>query len=269
MFQARLQLERLAIPSSGFGIVAQTFDAFGDFDESAEAGHPQNFALNHVANAMLLEEGLPDIGLKLLHAQRQTTLVRLDRQNDGLHAIALLQNFRGMLHALGPAQIADVNQAINAVFDFDEGAEVGQIANPAFDDHADWEFSCKRVPGIRGQLPHAERDAPLLRVDIEHDALDLIADIDQLRGMLHPLRPGHFADVDQAFDALLEFHKCAVVGHADDASANMRATGIAMLSIEPRIRRQLLEAERNALLVFVELQDLDLDLIAHVHQIRG
>ena len=43
-----------------------------------------------------------------------------------------------MLHALGPTQIADVNQAVDALFDLDERAEVGQVANPAFDRRSDW-----------------------------------------------------------------------------------------------------------------------------------
>src|SRR5512141_2323777 len=87
--------------------------------------------------------------------------------------------------------------------------------------------------------------------------------------MLHPLRPRHFADVDEAFDSLLEFYERAVVGHADDASADVRSLGIAVLRIQPWIRRQLLESERNALLIFVVLENLDLDLIAHIHQILG
>ncbi len=42
-----------------------------------------------------------------------------------------------------------------------------------------------------------------------------------------------------------------------------------MLGIEPRIGRELLEAQRDALLVFVELEDLDLDLVADIHQVAG
>ncbi len=37
-----------------------------------------------------------------------------------------------MLYALCPAQIADVDQAVNAFFNFDECAEVGQVTD------ADW-----------------------------------------------------------------------------------------------------------------------------------
>ena len=73
--------------------------------------------------------------------------------------------------------------------------------------------------------------------------------------------------MDQAFDALLEFDERAVVGDADDASADMRADRIAMRGIQPRVRRELLESQRNPLLVFVELQHLHLDLIADIDQV--
>ena len=106
-------------------------------------------------------------------------------------------------------------------------------------------------------------------IDVEHDALDLIADVDQLRGMLHALGPGHLADVDQTFDALLEFDEGSVVGDADDAAGDMRADRITVLSVEPRIGRELLEAERHALFLFVVLENLDLDLVADVDQVLG
>jgi len=64
----------------------------------------------------------------LLDAKRQAALVRLNREHDSLHPITLFQDFGRMLHALGPTEVADVNQAINAVFDLDESAEVGQVA---------------------------------------------------------------------------------------------------------------------------------------------
>src|SRR5579859_7757764 len=85
--------------------------------------------------------------------------------------------------------------------------------------------------------------------------------------MLHPLRPGHFADVDQAFNALLQFDESSVVGHAYDASVNMSAHRIAMLRVEPRVGRELFEAERHALFFFVVLQDLHLNLVADVDQV--
>ena len=101
----------------------------------------------------------------------------------------------------------------------------------------------------------------------EDDGVDLVAGLDHLRGMLHPLGPGHLGDVDQTLDALLELDERAVVGDREDAAANLRADRVALGGVEPRIRRELLEAERDALLVLVELEDLDLDLIADVDEV--
>src|SRR5271155_4013749 len=172
-----------------------------------------------------------------------------------------------MLHPLRPTQIADVHQAVDAVLDFDKRAEVSQVSHPALDCRADWIFFMQSIPGIGRELTHAQRNAALLRMHIQHYAVDVVADIHQFGRMLHAFGPRHFADVYQSFDALLQFHKRAVIGDTNHASANVRAYGIAVLSIQPRVGRQLLEAERYALLIFVELQHLYLNLIAHVHQI--
>src|ERR1700723_1172053 len=174
-----------------------------------------------------------------------------------------------MLYPLGPAQIADVDQTVDAVFDFDERSEVGQVSHPAFYRRADWVFLMQSVPRISGELPHAQRNPALLRVHVQYDAVYVVANVHQLRRMLHAFGPCHLADMHQSLDALLQFDKSSVIGHADHASANVSAYGIAMLRIEPRVGRQLLEAQRYALLLLVELQHLDLDLIAHIDQIAG
>src|SRR5215469_10707755 len=172
-----------------------------------------------------------------------------------------------MLHALGPAQVADMDKAVDSVLDFDESTEISQVANAAFDGHTDRELLMQRIPWVGCQLAHAEGDATLRWIDVEHNAFDLIADIDELRRVFHALRPGHLADVDEALDSLLKFDEGSVVGHTDDASLDVSALGITMLGIKPRIRCELLESERNTLFVFVVLQNFDLDLIADVYQV--
>src|SRR3954447_1156488 len=139
-----------------------------------------------------------------------------------------------MLHALGPAQVADMNQSIDAVFDFDEGAEVRKVPYATFHGRTHGIFFMESVPRIGRELPHAERDTPLLRIDIENDAINLVADVDQFRGMFHPLRPSHFADVDQAFDSLFKFDEGAVVGDADHATTDMCSDRVPVRSIKPR-----------------------------------
>ena len=49
----------------------------------------------------------------------------------------------------------------------------------------------------------------------------------------------------------------------------MRADGVALFGVQPRVRRKLLEAQRDSRLFLVELENLDLDVVAHVDQILG
>ena len=106
-----------------------------------------------------------------------------------------------------------------------------------------------------------------VRIHVQHHRFHLVANVDDLRRMLHPLGPGHLADVHQAFDTLFQLDERAVVGHADHASVNVRADRIALGGIQPRVGSELLEAQRYALLVAIELQHLHLDLVADLHQV--
>src|SRR5579875_1611681 len=93
----------------------------------------------------------------------------------------------------------------------------------------------QRLPRVRLQLLQAKTDAPLGRIYIEHNRLDLVADADDLRGMLHALRPRHLADVHQGFDSLFQLDERAVIGHADDPPAHMSSDGVALGGVQPGI----------------------------------
>src|SRR5271157_2301140 len=252
---------------TGFRDVAQTLHALRDLDKRAELRRPEHLAVNHVAHTMGGEEALPDVGLQLLDAQAQAAILRLNAENDSLYLFALLHNFRGVLDALGPAQVGDVNQAVDAVFNFNKGAEVGQVAHPALDDCAGWILLRQVLPGVFHQLLHAQRDASIRRIHAEHYGINLVGRLDQLGGMLEALGPGHLREVNQAFDALFQLDKRAVVCDRKHAPMNARAHRIALGSVQPRVGRQLLEAQRNPLLILVELEHLDLNLVAHIHQV--
>ena len=78
---AGFELHGLAISIDGFGVVAEAFDAFGNLDECAKISHAQDFAMDDVADPVLGEERIPNIGLQLLHAQREAALVGLNGQD--------------------------------------------------------------------------------------------------------------------------------------------------------------------------------------------
>src|SRR5579862_3099977 len=92
------------------GDVAETLDALGDFDEGAELGSAQDLAVDDVADAVLLEEGVPHIRLKLLDAEGEAAVFGLDTEHDSLDLLTLLEHFAGVLDALGPREIADVDE---------------------------------------------------------------------------------------------------------------------------------------------------------------
>src|SRR6266404_4906319 len=102
--------------------MAESFHAFRNLHKCSELREAQHFAVYLIAHAMGVEEMLPHIRLELFHAQREAAIVRLNGQDDCLHLIAFLQYFRGMLHALGPAHVAYVDQSVDSILDLNESA---------------------------------------------------------------------------------------------------------------------------------------------------
>ena len=90
---------------------------------------------------------------------------------------------------------------------------------------------------------------------------------DELRGVLHALRPGHLGDVDEALDALLELDERAVVGERDDLALDARADRVLLVGAVPRVLLDLLEAQADALGGGVELEDDDADLVADLEHL--
>jgi hypothetical protein len=126
------------------------------------------------------------------------------------------------------------------------------------------EFAREILPGIRQALLHAERNAAALLVDLEDHHFDLVADLHHL-GRMHVLvGPVHLGDVHQALDARLDLDEGAVVGEVGDLAEQARALRIAARNADPGVLAQLLQAERHAILLGVELEDLGGDLVADV-----
>src|SRR6266404_6729725 len=67
----------------------------------------------------------------------------------------------------------------------------------------------------------------------------------------------------EAFDARFNFYERAVVGKTDDLAANMRTFREALRDALPGIRQKLLVAQRDPLLLAVELENLDLNRVTN------
>ena len=118
------------------GDVHQALDAVAEVHEGAEIGQAGDLAGDDVAHMVALEEDLPDVGLHLLHAEAHALVQGIQAQDLGGDCVALLHDLAGVLDLLGPAEVGDVDQAVDALFQFDEGAELGDVAHGAGDDLA-------------------------------------------------------------------------------------------------------------------------------------
>jgi hypothetical protein len=160
-----------------------------------------------------------------------------------------------------------VHEAVDAAGEPDEDAEVGDRLDLARHAVAAAEAVRELAPRIRLALLEAERDAPALLVDVEDHDLDLFAHVDDL-GRVHVLvGPIHLGDVDEALDAFLDFHEAAVVSDIRDLAEQARVRRVAARDVLPRVRAELLDAERHALALAVELQDAHVDLVADLHDL--
>src|SRR3954452_10525159 len=117
--------------------VREPFHAVGNANEEAEVGDLGNRADQLIADVVRLREVVPLVRQELFDRERETLILAVDADHARLHRVALLQHLVRMLQAAVPRHVRDVNQSVDAVFDFDESAEVGEVADLARDDGAD------------------------------------------------------------------------------------------------------------------------------------
>src|ERR1700748_1019989 len=245
---------------------------FGPLDEGREIGtddltldaaflHFEHFAGHDRALLDVARLG-ERIALELLDAERDTLLFDIDVEHHGLDHVALLEVVDHLLARKLPVEVGQMDHAVDVALEPKEQAELGLVLDLALDRGADREFLDEHFPGVTHGLLEAERNPALDRIDLENLHFDFLRGRNDLAGMHILLGPRHFRDVDQAFDARLQFDERAVVGDVGDTAGESRVERILRLDALPRIVQQLLHAERNAVGLVVDLDDLDLDGLA-------
>ncbi len=246
--------------------MAKRFDVFAQFDERAERGDARNLAFHDLPDLVLLEPVPPDV-VDLLDAQRHAAVLRVDLQHLGGNVFALLEHLVRVLDALCPAHIADVHESVESVLDLNERAELRDVPHLARDHHPHRIFSRNHQPGVRLGLFDSQGDAPVARLDVQHHHIHFFANFDDLRRVLDLLIPAQLGHVYQAFDALFEFHEHPVVDDTDDLAPYLAARRVLLRRPHPGIGHQLLQAQRDALLLFIELKDDDVDFLLRLHHV--
>ena len=160
-----------------------------------------------------------------------------------------------------------MHQTVDAFFQFNEQAEVGEVAHLSFLLGFDRVTCFDVLPWVLGQLLQTKRHLALLAVNAQQDAFDFVVDFQEVLGAAQVLRPRDFADVEQSFHARGDFHERTVVRHDDHATLDLGSFHQVLAERIPWVRGELLHAQGNPLLVVVEVQDHHVDLLVHFHHL--
>ena len=200
---------------------------------------------------------------KLLDAEADSFLLGIDIENTGFDHLALFVLLDRFFTVKLPRKVGQMDHTVDLASKADEQTKFGNVLDLALDLAAGREIDRKRIPGIIAALLEPEADPPFLRVDLQHHYIDFLTGGNDLAGMDILFRPAHLGYVDKTLDARLQLHKGAIIGDVADATGEFRADRVFQLDAFPRIRIELLHAERNALGFGIVANDLDLDSLTN------
>ena len=165
---------------------------------------------------------------------------------------------------VGPVHFRHVHQALDALLDLDERAVVGEVGDLAEQARARRVTARQADPRVFAELLHAQRNAVLFLVELQHLGGDFVADRQHFGRMLDAT-PREVGDVQQAVDAA-EVDERAVIGDVlddalDDRAFLQRLQQLLALRAEARFEHR---AARNddVVALAVELDDLEFERLA-------
>ena len=262
-------LERLVVPHSTVRDGDERLHVVAQIDHDPLLLNPHNAALALHARCKTLREPGPGIVEDLLDSEGDALVLAVHIENHHFHFLALADDLRRMLHALGPAHVGHVHQPVDPRLDLHEGAEGSQVAHLPLQPRPRRILEREGQPGILLDLLHAQRDLLGPRIHLQHHGLDLVRDGHQLRWMADVARPRHLRNVDQPLDTLLQLDEGPVVGDRDHLPVHAHADRVLEVDVGPRIGKQLLEPERDPLSLPVDVEHLDVQLLANAHHVGG
>src|SRR5205814_6209158 len=163
---------------------------------------------------MRLRKGLPRVRLGLLEAKRNPPLLLVDLEHLHVDFLRSADDLAGVNILLGPAHLGDVDQALDAGLELDEGTIFGDVGHPAAEHAADRILDTCALPRVALELLHAKADALRLAVDADDLHLHRVADAEHLGRVIDAL-VGNVGDVQQTVDSS-EVDERAIVGDVLD-----------------------------------------------------
>src|SRR4029077_3630731 len=180
-----------------FADVNHSLNALCNLHEGAELGNAHHWPFDHRANTQILCRLDPGITQRLFQSQRNAPLTRVHSQDDRFHGLAGFHSVTRLPDFSRPRHFRNMDQPLNAGFEFHKCAKVGEPRYRAAHALASLVFFYGGVPGMRLKLLHTQRDAPLVGINLEHLDFDLLPHGQHVCGFADAA-PGNVADVQQA-----------------------------------------------------------------------
>ena len=150
-----------------------------------------------------------------------------------------------------------MNHTVNFIGQTNKQTKFGNVLDFAFDNRSDRMFFNICSPRVRSALFDAEADSSLFRINFENFNFNFLRSRNDFTRMNIFACPAHFGNVNQTFDTVFKFNKCAVIGDVGNLTGVNIIYFVFVCNILPRIFFKLLHAERNTLVVFIELNNLN------------
>ena len=198
--------------------VDHAVDALFHLDEGAVGGEVADLAGDARAHRVAILDGVPRIGLGLADAQGDLLVGRIDVEDHHVHLVADVKHIGGAGNTLGPAELGDVHQALDAGLELDERAVRSQVDHLATQTRPDRVASLDVVPRIALRLLEAQGDTLALQVHIQDHHIELLADLEEF-GRVLDAAPAHIGDVQQAIHAI-QVHERTEVGDVLDLAVD-------------------------------------------------
>jgi hypothetical protein len=201
--------------------------------------------------------------LGLLEAEAEAMALGVQADDPELQRLALVDDVTRVGDAL-VRELADVDQALEAVAHAHERPEVDELGDGAVDDVPDLEVGDRGVPRVRLEATDREADAPALVVDVDDLGLDLFTDAVAALGVVD-LVPRELALVDQAVDATEVDEHAEGRDRADvagDLLTDLEAAEQLVALLAALLVQRNLLGQDEAVGLAVDLEDLEAELPA-------
>ena len=162
-----------------------------------------------------------------------------------------------------------MDKTINTFFEFNEYAEVGEVAHFGSVLRTNCIFLLDVFPRIVFELFDTEAHLALFAVECEDNGFNFVANFHEVLSRTEVLRPRHFTYVDKTFYARSDFNECTVVSHNDNFTLNFVTNFEVSVESIPGMGLELFETESVAFLFGMEVEDNNVEFLVELYHFCG